>query len=78
MPATVSFARVDGQQVAYRALTAGERLSIQVKDEAVIRRGMPANVAVTINDAPLRPFERPGIPVTLRITPHTYRELPGR
>ena len=68
-------ATVDGQQVALRVLNAGERLGIRVKTEAVLRIGNPASLAVSINDMPIRPFERPGAPVTLRITPANFRDL---
>lgn len=68
-------ANADGAQVAYRVLNAGERLEMQVKEEAVLRIGLPANVTVTVNGRPLKPFGRPGNPTTLRITPDTYREL---
>lgn len=68
-------ATADGQQVVYRMLPAGERATFDAKTEAVVRIGMPANVAVTINGRPIRPFERPGSPITLRITPANYRDL---
>lgn len=68
-------ATADGQQVVYRMLPAGQRASFDATTEAVVRIGMPANVAVTINGRPIRPFERPGSPVTLRITPANYRDL---
>jgi cytoskeletal protein RodZ len=70
-------ATADGQQVAYRVVNAGERLSIRATKEAVIRIGMPANVSVSINDRPIRPFARPGTPTTLTITPANFRELLG-
>jgi hypothetical protein len=63
--------------VAYRVVNAGERLSIRATKEAVIRIGMPANVSVSINDRPIRPFARPGTPTTLTITPANFRELLG-
>jgi cytoskeleton protein RodZ len=68
-------ATADGEQVAFRVLNAGERLSVRVTKEAVIRIGMPANVAISINDRPIRPFPRPGTPTTLTITPANFREL---
>lgn len=68
-------ATADGEQVVYRMLPAGERATMNAKSEAVVRIGMPANVAVTINGRPMRPFERPGSPITLRITPDNYRDL---
>jgi cytoskeletal protein RodZ len=68
-------ATADGEQVSYRVLNAGERLSVRVTKEAVIRIGMPANVTITIDDRPIRPFARPGTPTTLTITPANFREL---
>lgn len=68
-------ATADGQQVASRQMAPGERLAIRAKKEAVLRIGFPANLTVSINDQPVRPFERPGTPVTLRITPANYRDL---
>ncbi len=68
-------ATADGQQVIYRVLPAGERATMSATAEAVVRIGMPANVTVTINGRPIRPFERPGSPITLRITPANYRDL---
>jgi cytoskeletal protein RodZ len=68
-------ATADGRQVAYRQVDAGDRLAIPATGEVVLRIGMPANVAVSINGRPVRPFDRPGTPVTLRITPGNYRDL---
>lgn len=68
-------ATADGRQVAYRVLNPGERLTIDLKDEAVLRIGAPGNLAVTINGRPVRPSDRPSSPTTLRITPDTYRSL---
>jgi transcriptional regulator with XRE-family HTH domain len=71
-------ATADGRQVAYRMLASGERLPIRATREAILRIGIPANVTVSINDQPIRPFERPGTPTTLTITPANYRELLAR
>jgi hypothetical protein len=68
-------ATADGQQVAYRLLNAGDQVSLSVKTLGVLRIGIPANVTVTINGAPVKPFGTPGNPATLRITPDTYRTL---
>ena len=68
-------ATADGEQVAYRVVNSGDRVSLAVKNEAVLRIGMPANVTVSINGAPMRPFARPGTPMTIRITPENYRSL---
>jgi cytoskeleton protein RodZ len=71
-------ATADGQQVAYRVLTSGERLPIRANREAILRIGIPANLTISINDQPIRPFERPGTPTTLTITPANYRDLLAR
>jgi cytoskeleton protein RodZ len=65
----------DGRQVVYRMLNPGERVTINATNEAVVRIGIPANISATINGRPVRTFERPGTPVTLRITPANYRDL---
>lgn len=71
-------ATADGRQVVYRVMDAGERVTIPVTNEAVLRIGIPANLSVSINDRPVRPFARPATPITLRITPANYRELVGQ
>lgn len=68
-------ATADGQQVVYRLMEAGERLAIRGTNDVVLRIGIPANLGVSINDRPVRPFSRPGTPITLRITPANYRDL---
>lgn len=71
-------ATADGEQVASRLMEPGERLALRVTNLAVLRIGLPGNMAVTINDQPVRPFARPGAPVTLSITPANYRDLVGQ
>ena len=66
------------EQVSYRVLTAGERLAGPATREAILRIGIPANVTVTIDDQPIRPFARPGTPTTLTITPANFRDLLAR
>ena len=68
-------ATADGQQIAYRMLNPGDRVSLSIKTLAVLRIGIPANVAVSINDVAVKPFGTPGQPATLRITPDNYRTL---
>ncbi len=65
----------DGEQVAFRALNPGERLAIRATTEIVLRIGIPANLAVSINEQRMPPPARPGTPLTLRITPANYRDL---
>jgi cytoskeleton protein RodZ len=68
----------DGQQIAFRMLNPGERINVRASNEAVVRIGIPANLSITINDRPVRPFERPGTPTTLRITPANYQQFLAR
>jgi cytoskeletal protein RodZ len=68
-------ATADGQQIAYRMLNPGDHVSLSIKSVAVLRIGIPPNVAVSINDVPVKPFGTPGQPATLRITPDNYRTL---
>ena len=65
----------DGEQVAFRSLNKGERLSIPATREIVLRIGVPGNLVVSINEQRMPPSARPGTPVTLRITPANYRDL---
>lgn len=68
-------ATADGQQVTYRVVGAGERVEMRVTKEAVLRIGVPTGVNVSVNGQPLKPYGRPGMPTTLRITPENYRDL---
>jgi cytoskeletal protein RodZ len=65
----------DGEQVAFRSLSPGERLAVRATNEIVLRIGIPANLVVSINGQRMPPSARPGTPVTLRITPANYRDL---
>ncbi|MEZ5284734.1 MAG: DUF4115 domain-containing protein [Vicinamibacterales bacterium] len=68
-------ANADGEQIAYRVLNAGERVTMDVTREAVLRIGEPGNLRVTIDDRVVQRMGPPGTPATLRITPDTYRDL---
>lgn len=68
-------ATADGQQAVYRVVGAGEKVEMRVKKEAVLRIGVPSGVNVSVNGRPLKPYGRPGMPTTLRITPDNYRDL---
>lgn len=71
-------ATADGQQVVYRLMDTGERLAVRGTNDVVLRIGIPANLRVSINGQPVRPFARPATPITLRITPANYRDLVGQ
>jgi cytoskeletal protein RodZ len=68
-------ATADGQQSVYRVVGAGERVEMRAKTEAVLRIGVPTAVTISVNGRPLKPYGRPGMPTTLRITPENYRDL---
>jgi cytoskeletal protein RodZ len=68
-------ATVDGRRVAYRLMRAGEREVLDVRDEAVLRVGEPAAVALSIDGAAARSLGRAGEPVTVHITRENYRDL---
>ena len=68
-------ATADGQQAVYRVVNAGERVEMRATKEAVLRIGVPTGVNVSVNGRPLKPYGRPGMPTTLRITPDNYRDL---
>jgi hypothetical protein len=59
----------------YRVVNAGERVELRAKKEAVLRIGVPTGVNISVNGRPLKPYGRPGMPTTLRITPDNYRDL---
>lgn len=68
-------ATADGRPAAFRTLNAGETLTLEIREEAVLRMGVPGNLSVRINGRAIRPLPRPATPATLRITPETYRDL---
>jgi cytoskeletal protein RodZ len=68
-------ATVDGRRIAYRMMRPGEHQSLEVRDEAVLRIGEPAAMALSIDGAAGRSLGRPGEPVTLHITRENYREF---
>jgi cytoskeletal protein RodZ len=65
----------DGEQVAFRSLSPGERVAFRATGELVLRIGIPWNLVVSINEQRMPPSTRPGTPITLRITPANYRDL---
>ena len=68
-------ATADGLSVAYQLMQAGEHVTIDARDEIVLRVGDPAAFTYLINDVPGRSLGRAGQPVTVRITSQNYREF---
>jgi cytoskeletal protein RodZ len=56
-------AMVDGRRVVYRLMQAGEQYRTEVRDQAVLRVGDAAALALAINGKEGRPLGRPGEPV---------------
>jgi cytoskeleton protein RodZ len=71
-------ATADGKRTLFKIMQPGERQSLQVRDELVLRVGEPAALEYSINGAPGRTLGRSGEPVTVRITPANYREFLGK
>lgn len=71
-------AAADGERVAYRLMHAGERQTIQVNNELVLRVGDPATFQFTINGAAGHLPARANEPLTVTITPNNYRDFLGR
>jgi transcriptional regulator with XRE-family HTH domain len=70
-------ATADGVSVAYRLMQAGERETIEARDEVVLTAGDSAAFTYLINDMPGRSLGGPGQVVTVRITTQNYREFVG-
>ena len=68
-------ATADSLSVVYRLMQAGERQTIEARDEVVLRIGDPAAFTFLINTMPGRTLGRAGQAVTLRITEQNYREF---
>ena len=68
-------ARVDGERVVARLMQPGERHTLEISDEAVIRVGEPGALSFSINGQTGRPFGPPGQPITVRITRDNFRDF---
>jgi cytoskeletal protein RodZ len=66
-------ARVDGEPVLAKLLQPGERHTLEVSDEAVLRVGEPGALSFSINGQSGRSLGRAGEPVTVRITKDNFR-----
>jgi cytoskeleton protein RodZ len=68
-------ARVDGEAVFTRLLLPGERHTLDISDEAVLRVGEPGALTLSINGRSGRPVGPAGQPITVRITKDNFREF---
>jgi cytoskeleton protein RodZ len=68
-------ATADGKRVVYRLMQAGERQTIEARDELILRIGDPAKFTFSVNGTTGRPLDRAGEPVTIRLTPQNYRDF---
>jgi hypothetical protein len=68
-------ARVDGERVVSKLLQPGERHTLDITDEVVLRVGEPGALSVSINGQAGRPLGPAGQPVTVRITRDNFREF---
>ena len=73
-PSWVS-ASADRAAAANRLMQAGERHTIEARDELVLRVGDPATLGLSINGVPARPLGRAGQPVTVQITKENFRSF---
>jgi len=65
----------DGKRVVYRLMQPGERQTIEMRDEIVLRVGDPAAFAFSINGMSGSSLGRAGKAVTVHITRQNYREF---
>ena len=68
-------ATLDGDRRVERLLERGEHLSMSASDVAVLRVGSAGAVSLRINGLPGKSLGPLGRPVTIRVTPATYRQL---
>jgi cytoskeleton protein RodZ len=66
---------VDGERVLARLLQTGERQTLTVDQEAVMRVGEPGALSISINGQPGRALGRPGQPVSVTITRDNFRDF---
>jgi hypothetical protein len=68
-------ARVDGERVVSKLLRPGERQTLHISDEAVLRVGEPGALSFSINGQSGRPLGPAGQPITVRITRDNFRDF---
>ena len=66
---------VRGETVFAKLLKAGDRATIDVQDEAIVRVGEPGALSYSINGQSGRALGRRGIPVTVRISKDNFHEF---
>jgi len=65
----------DGKRALYQLLEAGAIENLSARNELVLRIGNPAGVELTLNGQPGRSLGDGRRPVTVRVTPQTYRDF---
>ena len=68
-------ARVDGEPVVAKLLQAGDRETLDITDEAVLRVGEPGALSFSINGQQGRSLGPAGQAITVRITKDNFREF---
>jgi cytoskeleton protein RodZ len=68
-------ATVDGARVIARLLQPGERQTLAIMDEALLRVGDPGALSISINGQTGRVLGRPGQPVNVKITKDNFKEF---
>ena len=68
-------ATVDGERVVARLLQPGERQTLAITDEALLRVGDPGAVSISINGRSGRALGRPGQPVNVKITKDNFKDF---
>lgn len=65
----------DAGAPAGRLMQAGERQTVEAREELALRVGDPGTLSMSINGAPARPLGQAGQPVTVRINKQNFREF---
>lgn len=68
-------ATVDGERVLARLLQRGERQSLAINEEALLRVGDPGALSISINGRAGRSLGLPGQPVDVKITKENFEEF---
>jgi cytoskeletal protein RodZ len=68
-------ATVDGRRVLFQLLQPGERHTLAVGEEAVLRIGDPGALSISINGQTGRALGRPGEPVNVKITKDNFKDF---
>ena len=68
-------ATVDGERVVARLLQPGERQTLEMSEEALLRVGDPGALAISINGRSGRSLGPPGQPVNVKITKDNFKDF---